>query len=395
MKNYKLTYEENGVKKYLNIKAKDKFNAQNKALKMQINITNIQEIENITYKFNKINEEKFILFFKDLSLLCEVGLSVFQALNELLKSYDKKMQENIKILIANLNNGLSLNLAFSSFNLDKSELNLIQMAENTGKLSEVFKQIANLKEKNLKNKRFLKKALQYPIFILLSVIFAFIFLMLFVVGEFKMIFDEFGASLPFITKIMIFIYDFLNNYLVFMFLIFSVFSFMLIFFYKKSYYFSFMIDMFLIKIPFINKIIIYNQNYHFFMVFSLLLKSGISTMQALNLATLGIKNKFLFKKYEQILSFLKQGLEFNKAFKRVNIFDNAIISMLFVASKSAKLEQISEQIAKYYENKQEQFIDRFLTLLEPFLTLIVAILVLFLTLGIFLPMWELNSIKSF
>ena len=392
MRNYRLSYEEDGVKKYINIKAKDKLSAQNKALKMKIKILDIKEHKENNFSFFKISEEKLVLFFKELSLLCEVGFSVAQALDEL--KNDKFLKEKIKILIFNLNNGISLSLAFGGFNLNKSEISLIKMAENTGKLSETFQKIAILKEKNIKNKKYLKKALQYPLFVFFSAIFAFLFLMLFVVPEFKLIFDEFGANLPFVTKIMIFVYEFLDSYFLYVLLFFIIFVCVIFYFYKKFYYIAFIFDLFLLKIPFIKSMIIYNQNYHFFMVFAMLLKSGVSAMEALNLASFGIKNKFLYKKYEQILFSLKQGLDFQIAFQRVKIFDMAVISMLLVASKSGKLEHMSEEIAKFYEEKQEQLINKFLSLLEPLLTLLVASLVLFLALGVFLPMWELNSINN-
>lgn len=56
---------------------------------------------------------------------------------------------------------------------------------------------------------------------------------------------------------------------------------------------------------------------------------------------------------------------------------------------------LSEEIAKYYQQKSENLMDRFLVFLEPMMTLFVAFLVLFLALGIFLPMWELSSGVNF
>ncbi|HEG0433776.1 TPA: type II secretion system F family protein, partial [Campylobacter jejuni] len=84
-------------------------------------------------------------------------------------------------------------------------------------------------------------------------------------------------------------------------------------------------------------------------------------------------------------------LELSQAFKKIDIFDSLVFSMLSVAMKSGRLEVLSEEIAKYYQQKSENLMDRFLIFLEPMMTLFVALLVLFLALGIFLPMWELSS----
>ncbi|WP_218983298.1 type II secretion system F family protein, partial [Campylobacter jejuni] len=81
--------------------------------------------------------------------------------------------------------------------------------------------------------------------------------------------------------------------------------------------------------------------------------------------------------------------------KKIDIFDSLVFSMLSVAMKSGRLEVLSEEIAKYYQQKSENLMDRFLIFLEPMMTLFVALLVLFLALGIFLPMWELSSGVNF
>ncbi|EAI0308362.1 type II secretion system F family protein, partial [Campylobacter jejuni] len=80
---------------------------------------------------------------------------------------------------------------------------------------------------------------------------------------------------------------------------------------------------------------------------------------------------------------------------KIDIFDSLVFSMLSVAMKSGRLEVLSEEIAKYYQQKSENLMDRFLIFLEPMMTLFVALLVLFLALGIFLPMWELSSGVNF
>ncbi len=170
---------------------------------------------------------------------------------------------------------------------------------------------------------------------------------------------------------------------------------MLILAYKNFHSFAFSCDFLFLKVPLISRLIIYNQNYYFFMVFSLLLKNGISISKAFDLAIIGLENKFLIFQYKKLFSFIDSGLELSQAFKKIDIFDSLVFSMLSVAMKSGRLEVLSEEIAKYYQQKSENLMDRFLIFLEPMMTLFVALLVLFLALGIFLPMWELSSGVNF
>lgn len=392
MKFYEVEFLKNNQNYTKTIKAENLNIAQAKALSKNWKIIDIKEIQKSN--FQRLKDENFILFFKELALLCEVGLSVQEAIKELYLMHSCKIMKKI---LDNLILAQNLNQAFenANFGLNRAELALIKTAEKTGKISEVFSQISKLREKSLESQKQLKKAFRYPTLVFLSIIGAFLFLMLFVVPNFKDLFENLGASLPFITHVMLEIYNFLDSYGIFCIFLFVVFIVMLILAYKNFHSFAFSCDFLFLKIPLISRLIIYNQNYYFFMVFSLLLKNGISISKAFDLAIIGLENKFLIFQYKKLFSFIDSGLELSQAFKKIDIFDSLVFSMLSVAMKSGRLEVLSEEIAKYYQQKSENLMDRFLVFLEPMMTLFVAFLVLFLALGIFLPMWELSSRVNF
>lgn len=392
MKFYEVEFLKNNQNYKKTIKAENLNTAQAKALSKNWKIIDIKEIQKS--HFQRLKDENFILFFKELALLCEVGLSVQEAIKELYLTHSCKIMKKV---LDNLILAQSLNQAFenANFGLNRAELALIKTAENTGKISEVFSQISKLREKSMESQKQLKKALRYPSLVFLSIIGAFLFLMLFVVPNFKDLFENLGANLPFITLVMLEIYSFLNAYGIFCMFLFVAFVFAIVLAYKNFYSFAFSCDFLLLKIPLLSRLVLYNQNYYFFMVFSLLLKGGISISKAFELATMGLENKFLLSQYKKLFSFIDSGLELSQAFKKIDIFDSLVFSMLSVAMKSGKLEILSEEIAKYYQQKSENLMDKFLVLLEPMMTLFVALLVLFLALAIFLPMWELSSGVNF
>lgn len=392
MKFYEVEFLKNNQNYTKTIKAENLNTAQAKVLSKNWKIIDIKEIQKSN--FQRLKDENFILFFKELALLCEVGLSVQEAIRELYFMHSCKIMKKI---LDNLILAQNLNQAFenANFGLNRAELALIKTAEKTGKISEVFSQISKLREKSLESQKQLKKAFRYPTLVFLSIIGAFLFLMLFVVPNFKDLFENLGASLPFITHVMLEIYNFLDDYGIFCIFLFVIFIVMLILAYKNFHSFAFSCDFLFLKVPLISRLIIYNQNYYFFMVFSLLLKNGISISKAFDLAIIGLENKFLIFQYKKLFSFIDSGLELSQAFKKIDIFDSLVFSMLSVAMKSGRLEVLSEEIAKYYQQKSENLMDRFLIFLEPMMTLFVALLVLFLALGIFLPMWELSSGVNF
>lgn len=378
------------------INAPNKLIAQKIARQKGLKLAQINEVEIQGFVLRKkLKSVNLTLLFKELSLLLEAGISLQLALNELYQnSENKDTQRFLNRLIVALQSGQNLSSAFenSGFAFDKSELALIKMGENTGDLSFVFSRLSNLREKKLINAKRLKKALSYPLFVFCTLIVAFCALMFFVVPQFQGIFDDFAIELPLITQIMLQIYEFLaNSYEIMLILlgIFALFCFVL----RKK--FAFVVDKIIINLPLLGRLIFYHQSTQFFLVFSMLIKSGISVSKALILAKSSFANAFLAKKCEKISEFCEQGLGLDEAFKKVKIFDSLTVGMLAVAMKSAKLDVMSEKISQFYEAKSEDLMESFLRILEPLLTFFVAVLVLFLALGIFLPMWELNQSIQF
>lgn len=392
MKNYEITAHDSST---LIIKAKNKFIAQKLAHQKGVRIAHISELETQAFKGRKkLTSANSALLFKELSLLLGAGISLQQALSELCENSEHKNTALFLKRLANaLKSGQNLSQAFenSGFAFDKSELALIKMGENTGDLAFVFTRLSALREKRVANAKKLKKALSYPAFVFCTLIFAFCALMFFVVPQFQSIFDEFELNLPLITRTMLAIYGFLASFYPLILALLALCALLCLVFYKNFKLFA---DKFIIKMPIFGRFVFYHQSIHFFLVFSMLLKSDISVSKALNLAKSTFSNAFLAKQCDKISEFLEQGLSLDEAFKKVGIFENLVVGMLSVAMKSAKLDMMSEKITQYYEAKSDDAIDTLLRVLEPLMTLFVAILVLFLALGIFLPMWELNqSIK--
>lgn len=376
------------------VRAENKLSAQKKAITKGVKIAYIQEIQGARLLKKHLKPQNLAFLYKEIALLLGAGVSLQQAISEIAEnSDDKTILGFLNGVIKALQSGAKLSQALqnSDFAFAKSELALIKMGEKTGDLAMIFTKLCDLKEKNLANAKALKKALAYPIFVLISLVVAFCALMLFVVPQFKGIFDEFDIALPLITRAMLGIYAFLSQNLAAICVFLALCVILLIALYRNSHAFSYFLDSLMLKIPLISKAIFYHQSAEFFLVFSLLLKSGISTDEALNIAKSSFANKFLQKKCTKIIEFCKQGLTLDSAFKKAKMFESLVLGMLGVAMKSAKLDAMSEKISQFYEARANELVARFLGLLEPLMTLLVAVLVLFLALGIFLPMWELNQ----
>ncbi|WP_297192298.1 type II secretion system F family protein [uncultured Campylobacter sp.] len=378
------------------IYAKSKFQAQKIAINKGLKVENIEEANNIFFK-KRLKDSILLIFYKELSILLDSNISLQNAIKEL----EKSAKSDLKIFLNNisklLNSGQNLTSAFknSSFYFNNTELTLLELAEHSGELAKIFAKLCELKEKKIENLKKLKKALSYPCFVFITLIFAFCAIILLILPQFKNLFNEFNIELPLITRMFLNFYDCLSEFYLVIIFAFVAFIFIFILLYKNRQDFAYIVDMIISKIPIVSSLIFYSQSSQFFFVLSVLSEANIVALKSVKLASANFQNKFIKQKIKEIQILMEQGLSLELAFDKVKIFDTLVISMLNTAMKSAKLGKICENISRYYEVKLDDKLSLILNLIEPLMTFVVAIGVLFLALGIFLPMWELNSINKF
>lgn len=335
------------------------------------------------------------MYLKELSFMLKAGLSLQLALDELY-SEDKSLNIFLSKLKTALASGSSLTnaLKYSKF-FDKKELILIQMGEENARLPWALEAVIELKEKNIQSKKELSKALRYPILVFASIIIAFIFLVLFVVPKFSSIYESLGILLPNITLFLIASESFLRQYLYILVLIFLSLILIFKYSYKHSKSFGYFIDSCLLKLPLIGKLIFYHEKYYFFTILSKLLEAGLNTKSCIVLSVQSIKNRRLLKAFSKLSEQLELGQSLEIALKNTGFFESFSIQMIKIGLKTARLAELCQNAAKYYQSKEDELNQRIFSLLEPIATFFVACLVLILALGIFMPMWELSSRGSF
>lgn len=334
------------------IYAKSKFQAQKIAINKGLKVENIEEANNIFFK-KRLKDSILLIFYKELSILLDSNISLQNAIKEL----EKSAKSDLKIFLNNisklLNSGQNLTSAFknSSFYFNNTELTLLELAEHSGELAKIFAKLCELKEKKIENLKKLKKALSYPCFVFITLIFAFCAIILLILPQFKNLFNEFNIELPLITRMFLNFYDFLSEFYLVIIFAFVAFIFIFILLYKNRQDFAYIVDMIISKIPIVSSLIFYSQSSQFFFVLSVLSEANIVALKSVKLASANFQNKFIKQKIKEIQILMEQGLSLELAFDKVKIFDTLVISMLNTAMKSAKLGKICENISRYYELK--------------------------------------------
>jgi general secretion pathway protein F len=372
---------------YKVLKAKEVSAPLFKALSME----KLQEL----FTKKKITLDSQISAIRQMSVMANAGLSFTDILKEAISATDNdRLREILTQNLNDINAGLSLSQSLRQFEKDVGRLTItmVELGERTGTMAESLDSLAEILEEVRDNRAKIKKALRYPISVVLAMIIAFTILIIVVVPKFKTVFDKFKADLPIPTKILLGMESFLSNYGLFL-LAAIVLTYMAIkYIYNTNEQAKLKIDEYLLRAPIVGILLDLGLVSRFTIVFKELNKAGLPVIEALSVSSKGVENSFVRGKLMQVAVNVQRGLSLTAALKEADIYENMIIQMLGAGEQSGSLTSMLDKTADYYRQKFQNKMDGLSAAIEPILIAGIAGFVLLLALGIFMPMWDMAQV---
>ena len=342
----------------------------------------------------RLNYPAYIAAVRQLAVLLKAGISLKDALEDIGENTKDKLIKEIFLEAAEaIDSGKSLSDVFSEYEqfVGGISLAMIRLGEQTGDLVMALDYLADIYDNMYQNRRKMVKALRYPVITLIFIAIAFTVLILMVVPKFKAIFDQFHATLPLPTRILLGTEYVLSHYgLLVLFIIVGIIL-LIMFFYKTSINFKYRMDKFFLKMYLIKQIIEYATLHRFLLTLSSLLKSGIPLLDALKISEGIIGNEVIKRKIKFIITGINQGRTLTEMFRETKIVNFIALRMISAGEESGELDMMLENAAKYYSDKFEDIIENMQAAIEPVMLTVIGSLVLLIALGIFLPMWDLAN----
>ncbi len=345
-----------------------------------------------------INIKALIAAIRQLAVMTNAGISIHDSIKEVAgASVDKTLKEIFDNVNDDLNSGLSLTQAMMPFRNDLGDVTLamIELGESTGNMAESLEKLAEILEEIEENRQKFKKAMRYPITVMVAIAIAFTILMVYVVPKFKEIFSKFKTELPLPTKILLFLENIIHNYgfylLAFIIITIIFFKYMLAnnIEFKKKY------DRYILKVYLIGNIVFYATMARFTLVFTELIRSGIPIADALDTSLLTLDNMYLKQKLSSVNVSVQRGISLTEAFKETGLFEGMLIQMIGAGEQSGTLDKMLEKVTDYFKSRFNEIIDNISSYIEPILLGFIAGMVLLMALGIFMPMWDLaKAVKN-
>ncbi len=274
---------------------------------------------------------------------------------------------------------------------DELFCNLVESGEQSGALETMLNRIAIYKEKTEQLKAKIKKALSYPIAVVVVAIIVTGILLVKVVPQFAETFSSFGADLPAFTLFVLGLSEGAQEYwwmmltgTIVFFLVYGKLK-------EKSFAFRSAIDKLTLKIPVIGDIVYQSICARFARTLSTTFAAGVPLIDALDSVAGATGNIHFEKATIKIRDEVSSGTQLNSAIAHANKFPPLLIQMTAIGEESGALDEMLDKAANYYEEAVDNLVDSLTSLLEPMIMSILGILVGGLMIAMYLPIFKMGS----
>lgn len=342
----------------------------------------------------KVGRQETILFTRQLATLLRTGNTLISSLESVTEQvHNQRLKEIIKQVISDVQGGASFSESLSKHPsvFDDFFVAMVKVGETAGLLDEVLDRLAQLGSQELEMRARIQSSLLYPVVLVLLSLGVVSFILIAVLPNFVAIFEASQAKLPLPTKLILSLSWTMRNL---WYLIAAVFAFLFI--WIKRYILTvegrYRFDGYLLKMPLFGELYLKVMIARFSRTMAALTKSGIPFHESIAVVEYTITNSVLQKVFEDIRKQVNVGQNVTEAFRSSGIFPPMVIQLINSGEKSGKLDEMFSEVASFYEPEVEYALRNMTSLLEPFLLLVMGLIVGFIALSVLLPIFNLIKI---
>lgn len=335
-----------------------------------------------------------IAFTRQLYVLIKAGIPILKALQIIFSQLpDGKFKDSIELVIADIQEGKSFSEALSSsprfFSL--FYLNMIKASEVSGNLVGILKELSQHLIQNRRISRQVQSAFMYPALILIVTIVILTVLLMFVLPVFTRIFTDLGGKLPPMTVFLILLSKFITQWgwLFLLLVILAVGAAILV--YHKTTGGKRLFNIIGWRLPLFGRLVKTIEIGRFCRTLGTLLSSGVILLKALDVLLETTQSALLQQALEEIKYKVEQGKTLSSAMEETNIFSLTLVRMIQVGEESGKIAELFQDAAEDYEDEVSFVVTGLLSLLEPVLIVVMGVIVGFVVVSLFFPIFTISG----
>lgn len=378
------------------IEAATKAQAVQKLRELKINPREVEESKSILHKElsigTKVKTQDFVIYTRQFATLIRAGVSIVESTRILA---DQTKSKPLKKALNNVEEDVRSGLTFSDAAAKYPNVfpavfvNMIRAGEATGNLDTSLDRLAMSLEKQYAIKKKVQSTLTYPIILLILTFGVAGFLMLTIVPQFVEMFNDMGAELPTITKVVMAMSEVLQSswYIVLLIIAIAVGVFMWLF--KNNKQFNFSVYYAIMRMPVFGQLIQKSSIARVTRTLSSLFSSSVPILQALVIVEKVSGNPVIGKVLLEAKRSLEKGSTLTAPLQASWIFPPLVTQMTQIGEQTGSLDYMLEKVAVFYEEEVDRTVDTLKSLIEPLMILFLAFIVGGIVMAIMIPMFSL------
>ena len=363
---------------------------------IKIELTSSSSLKHKSFKvrrfFGKVRTSEVDIFTRQLASLIRSNITLLKALHIIREQTENPyFRELISSIATDVENGKMLSDVLVKYPkiFPSIYFNMVKAGEKGGILDEALERLVKFREKEEDVRAKIKSAFAYPIFLTIVGILTIFILFVFFMPRLINLFNQLGQTLPLPTKILIYISNFANHNWLWICLGFFV---LVLLFKRKSASKSerFARDWFKLHIPIIGELIKKAEISKFSRALSILLRSGISIFEAMQITTSLLKSEVFKTELNNMKKEVISGSSLSDSMKAVSQFSPFAINIITVGEEAGHLEESLLEVANFYGKDVDRAIRLITSLIEPIIIMIIGIMVGFIVFAMLLPIFSID-----
>lgn len=342
----------------------------------------------------KITPFDIATFTRQMATMMKAGVPLIQSFDIVSDGLENKGLQELIIAIRNdVASGDSLANALRQHpkHFDDLYCNLVDSGESAGALESMLDRVATYLEKTENLKRKVRKAMTYPISIIIVAVIVTAILLVKVVPQFESLFQGFGAELPAFTQMVIGMSEWLQAWwwAVLIGIVATFFGFRAA--KQRSARFSDAVDKYVLKLPVVGMILDQSAVAKFARVLSTTFAAGVPLVDALDSVSGATGNAVYRDAILQVKDEVSSGTQLQTAMRQTGVFPVLAIQLTSIGEESGNLDEMLSKVADHYEAVVDDLVDNLTSLMEPVIMSVLGILVGGLIIAMYLPIFQMGS----
>ena len=344
-----------------------------------------------TFAIGGVSQKMLSIFTRQLSTLQDAGLPILRSLRILEKQMKPSVLKNALIdVVEDVESGMTLSEAMGRHPkaFDRLYVNMVRAGEAGGALEIILKRLAEFKEKSQSLKKKIIGAMVYPAVVITVAVSILIFIMVAIIPKFKSIFTDFNLQLPWMTKTLIQISNWVAQYWYWI-PLFPVGFYLLIKLIRLTKTGTYILDRMILWIPVVGTLVEKTIVARTMRTLGKLVSSGVPILEALSIVRDTANNAVFEKMFQRVLESIREGDTIAEPLKKARLVDDMVVNMIEVGEETGDLDTMLYKVADFYDEEVDNTVKALLSLLEPMMVVFLGGAIGAIVISLFLPLIKL------